>query len=123
MTTTKNIVVKDGMTYDVKGNLVMNVTPAEWVAALQENRVIVNCIKVSSSGTSATFKVYIMGQGDNGRYSLKQLYGKGYNDRRDGFVVKGYGFDRYVDLIETISRELGIDSETILKYQSNFNRM
>lgn len=119
----KNIVVKDGMTYDVNGNLVMNITPAEWEAALQENRVIVNCTKVSSSGTSATFKVYIMSQGDNGRYYLKHVYGKGYDNRRDGFVVKGCGVNRYVELIETISRELGLDNDTILKYQSNFNRM
>lgn len=119
----KNIVVKYGMTYDVNGNLVMNITPAEWLVALQTNRVIVNCTKVSSSGMSVTFKVYIMDQDDNGRYFLKHVYGKGYNDRRDGFVVKGCGFDRYVELIETISRELGLDSETIRKYQSNFNRM
>lgn len=115
----KNIVVKDGMTYDEKGRLVMNVTPEEWLAALQENRVIVNCTKVSASGMSATFKVYIMKQGDNGRYFLKHVYGKGYNNRRDGFVVKGCGFDRYVELIEVISRELGLDSET----QQSFNRM
>lgn len=97
----------------------MNVTPEEWLAALQENRVIVNCTKVSASGMSAAFKVYIIKQGgDNGRYFLKHVCGKGYNNRRDGFVVKGCGFDRYVELIEVISRELGLDSE-----QHNFNRM
>jgi hypothetical protein len=115
------IKVENGMTYDVKGNLVMNITPEEWENALKERRVIINQKHVSASGMTAVFNVYVIRQSEDGKFWLHHVYGKGYNDKKDGFVLKGINYDKYIDLMEQISYHLGLKDYS--KYQNSIQRM